>query len=447
MIKIKDIFKGDDRTNKYKKNIVLLIMYQVLGMAVNLMLVPITLNYLGLDEFGIWVTLTTIIGWFSVFDIGLGHGLRNKYAESKAKNNVDDMKKYVSTAIFTMVAISLFIFLFFLLVSIFIDWSIVLNAPSSFAHVLEVLAISIAAMFCIRLVVSIINSLFTADQEPSVPALIAFIGQVLSLITVYLITLYTKPSILYIGLALTASQLFPLIFAFIYSFSTRYHIIYPSLKFFSKLHVRSIFSLGIRFFLIQITTLILFQSNNIVIAHVCGLKEVSEFNVAYKYLSMLSIFFAAFLSPLWSASTDAYVKGETDWIINSIKKLERIWGLVIFGGILMVVLSPLVYNFWLKNAILPNFTLLTLLLGYFLFFARSNMFRSFMNGIGKIKLQFYVTVVEAIIHIPITIILGKYWGIIGIVMSMAFWQIVNSIWDQIQFRRIMNKTARGIWDQ
>jgi O-antigen/teichoic acid export membrane protein len=447
MSKITTFFKGSDRTAKYKKNIILLIVSQILGVLISLLLVPITLNYLGAKEYGVWITLTTLIVWFTFFDIGLGHGLRNKYAEAKAQNNETDVKKYVSTAFFVLILISVLIFIVFALLSGFINWATVLNAPTTLAPNLKILSFVVVGTFCIRFVVSIISTLLTADQDPSIPSLIGLSGHCLSLIVVFLITKFTESSLLYIGIALSVSQIFPLVIAFIYLFSTRYKPILPSLKFFSKHHIRSIFSLGIRFFLIQITALILFQSNNIIIAHVCSLEDVTLFNIAYKYIYIISMAFSTFVNPLWSAVTEAYIKEDTHWINNIIKRLNQLLLLLMIVGILMVVFSPIVYKLWLNDTIKSDFTLLSLLLMYFIFYSRSFLYRSFMNGVGKISLQFNVTVIQSLLHVPLAILLGKYFGLNGVVGVMILWSFINAIWEPIQFKRIINKTAKGIWNR
>ena len=56
-------------------------------MAIGLVLVPLTINYLNPTKYGIWITLSSVIGWFSFFDIGLGNGLRNRFAEAIANND------------------------------------------------------------------------------------------------------------------------------------------------------------------------------------------------------------------------------------------------------------------------------------------------------------------------------------------------------------------------
>ena len=43
-----------------------------------------------------------------------------------------------------------------------------------------------------------------------------------------------------------------------------------------------------------------------------------------------------------------------------------------------------------------------------------------MNGVGKIKLQFLVTFVQSLLHIPFAIFLGRIYGIYGIVFVMFF---------------------------
>lgn len=434
-----------NRTSKFKKNALLLLFCQVVSIGLSFILVPLTLKYLGVAEYGIWITLVGVIEWFNFFDIGLGHGLRNKYAEAKATNNLEDVKKYVSTTFFMMVIISVIIFLLFLFSSIFIEWYQVLNAPKQLEVVLQTLTIYLVGMFCIRFIINIISVLLTADQNPAIPAIILLSGNALSLLSVYVLTLRGETSLFTMGICLYISQILPLIIAFIYFFSTKYKTIFPSLRSFSKPHISQVLSLGIKFFLIQITALLLLQSNNIIIAHVCGLAEVTDFNIAFKYVNILFTVFMTLLTPLWSASTEAYARNDIDWIKKSYQKLNTIWMLLIVAGIIMVTISPIFYNLWLKNKILPNIPLLSLLLLNVLFLMRSTLYRSFMNGVGKIRMQFVITLIQSIIHIPLAIILGKQFGVLGVVFTMMIWNLLNSIWEPIQFKRIISNTAKGIW--
>ena len=77
--------KGHERSIKAKKNILASFIIKGLSIAISLVLVPLTINYINPSRYGIWLTISSIVAWFSFFDIGLTQGLRNKFAEAKAK--------------------------------------------------------------------------------------------------------------------------------------------------------------------------------------------------------------------------------------------------------------------------------------------------------------------------------------------------------------------------
>ena len=77
--------KGHERSIRTKKNILASFLIKGSNVIINLMLIPLTINYVNTTRYGIWVTLVSIVGWFSFFDIGFGNGLRNKFAEAIAK--------------------------------------------------------------------------------------------------------------------------------------------------------------------------------------------------------------------------------------------------------------------------------------------------------------------------------------------------------------------------
>jgi len=123
------------------------------------------------------------------------------------------------------------------------------------------------------------------------------------------------------------------------------------------------------------------------------------------------------------------------------------WWLLVASGIIMIAASPLVYKLWLDDVIKPDYILLILLLLYVASITRTSMFRYFMNGVGKIKLQFYVTTIQAILHIPLAYFLGKIIGVYGILIVMIFWNVTNLVWEPLQFKKIISNKARGIWNK
>jgi Na+-driven multidrug efflux pump len=77
----------------------------------------------------------------------------------------------------------------------------------------------------------------------------------------------------------------------------------------------------------------------------------------------------------------------------------------------------------------------------------NNIYASFINGSGKIRLQLYSSIAVGIVNIPLSIVLAKYCGlgITGVVFASCACLIVSSFWAPLQYSKIVNKTATGIW--
>ena len=81
--------QGNKRTLRAKRNITVSFISKAISIMISFIIVPLTLGYVGRVEYGIWMTISSIIAWFSFFDIGLGNGLRNKLAEALAKEDTE----------------------------------------------------------------------------------------------------------------------------------------------------------------------------------------------------------------------------------------------------------------------------------------------------------------------------------------------------------------------
>src|ERR1035437_3613086 len=129
LTEIREFFtKGHERSVKAKKNILGAFIVKGGSILINLLLVPLTLNYLNPVKYGIWITLTSLVGWFGFFDIGLGNGLRNRFAEAIAIGNHKLAKTYVSTTYAILIIIITIVLVFFYIINFFLDWGVILNA-------------------------------------------------------------------------------------------------------------------------------------------------------------------------------------------------------------------------------------------------------------------------------------------------------------------------------
>ncbi len=452
--KLKNIFgsffKGHERTVKAKKNIVLSVFIKGLSMIVGFLLIRVTLDYLDKTTYGIWLTLTSFLTWFTFFEVGLGNGLKNKLAEALAVKDYALGKAYVSTtyAILTIIVGS--VALLFFIGNSFIDWSAVINTEKELAGELTYLSFIVFGFFFLRFIIQLISIVLTADQRPAIANIFGPIGNLIVLILIYILTKTTEGSLIYLGWVLSVVPVIVLIIATIYFFNNDYKKIAPSIKYVKMEYAKDLLSLGIKFFAIQIAGLVIYQSSTIIIAQYFGPAEVTTYNIAYKYFSILLMAFTIIVSPFWSAYTEAWVKNDIQWIKNTVKKLLMIWGALSIGGVIMLIIADPFYDLWLNDdEIIIPFNLSLVLLIYFITYTFGGIFNMFINGVGKIKLQLILSAISAVIFIVVAIILIEVFhlGIVSLVLASIIANIEGFIIAPIQYNKIINGRAHGIWNK
>lgn len=437
------------RTKNITKHITISFIYKGGSIVSSFLLVPLTIKFLDTENYGVWLTLSSFIAWFSFFDIGLGNGLRNKFAEAKAKGDLTLAKAYVSSAYFTIGSVCLFLILVFFGLNFFIDWTRVFNTKSTLYHELAILMPIVFSFFCLQLVVKLITTIYTADQHHSMQGKINFYSSALSLLSIWLLTQYAKSSLLVFGAIFSVLPVLMLVGLNFFAFSNRYKEYSPSFNLWKNIYLKDIFGLGLKFFILQMSAMILFSTDNIIITQIFGPKEVVPYNIAFKYINISNMIFSMILTPYWSTITEAYTKGDYDWIKTSMKNLFKISMVLIFVIILMVVVSPLIYRIWIgKDVIIP--LSLTIYMGIFfslsIFYLPYNFF---INGVGKVKLQMYFIVIAAIVNIPLSIFLAKNLGlgVGGVILGTTLCSLPHLLFCPIQYYKIINKRAYGIWNK
>jgi O-antigen/teichoic acid export membrane protein len=84
-----------DRTRNYFNQVTGSIVYKFFSVIASFFAIPLMIASLGLEKFGIWSTLLTILNWFIFFDLGLGNGLRNRVAERLSLGDSLEAKHYI----------------------------------------------------------------------------------------------------------------------------------------------------------------------------------------------------------------------------------------------------------------------------------------------------------------------------------------------------------------
>lgn len=442
---IGNLFGHDKRTSLIRKNIIGSFIIKGWSGLVQLLLVPATLFCLGNYENGIWMTISSILVWIDSLDIGLGNGMRNQLAKQIANDDWEGARTSVSSTFGMLVILIIPIAILLMVLVNVIDLYSVLNVDKTIVNNLTKVFMMSIALICSTFIFKFIGNVYMGLQLPAVNNALVTTGQTLVLVLVFAMKMANIHSLMLVAVAYTLSPLIVYLIAYPITFGKLYPKLRPSLKFFNWEAVRMLLSTGIKFFVLQIAGVILFASSNILISNFFNPSLVTPYQIAYRYFSLMIIFFTIIVTPFWSATTDAYTRGDIGWIRNSMRKIHRIMLLV--GAILaiMVAVSRPVYHLWVGSGVdIP--LEMSLLMAIYIFVILYSMSYSFLlNGIGVLTMQLIFTIGAAILYIPAAYLFSNLIGINGMIIALTLVNIPGLVVNCIQFNKVIDGTAKGIW--
>ena len=430
------------------KNTKLLFVYRILNMGISFLFVPLLIGYLDSKIYGVWLTILSITSWIGLFDIGIGNGLRNRLAENLSTGDIDAAKKHISTAFALLGTISIAAFILISLSTPFLAWHKVFNIGQDTEQHLAIVVVAMVFSFIVNFLFTITNSIAYARQESSFAALKQLMFNVALLAGTGLIVMGPRPgSLLKLSLVYTASMVLVTI-ASTYMLFRRHCDLIPAFSDISIRGSRDMMILGGRFFIIQITSLIIFSTNNIIIAQVAGPQEVTKYNITYNVLAVVLFLHSIIITPLWSGFTEAYANGNLSWIKNKLKQLNRVSLLLLLVILFIVAMFKIILKLWLDDISLYDFPLLTVIACYVWLIIFIGNYSYFLNGCGKISLSLLISIGIAIINIPLAITLATYFklGVVGVVLANIICMLPGVVLGPLQVYFILNKKATGIWN-
>lgn len=397
-----------DRTQKAIVNIVKMLLLRGGNIIIGLLLVPMTINYVDAETYGLWLTISSMVAWVSFFDIGINNGLKNKLTESIAQGDLARGKAYVSTTYALLSLIFLPLMAVLLVAVPLVDWQSLLNVSNVSMQTLICAIAIVVAYFCINFIFSTINIILLADQRPADESLRVFLQQLLTLCVIFAMTKLIPGSLVNLCIALCLCPLAMVIVFNFTLFAGRYRDIAPSIKAIDFSLLPDLLKLGVQFFIIQIAGIIQYQMINFLIMRHFGATEVTAYNIAYKYFNVVYMIWGILTVPIWAAVTDAITKGDYDWISSTVKKYMKVLTLFSLGSILMLFLSPYAYHLWVGDSVSVSFSLSLWVMLYNLSFMFGSVFVAVLNGASILKVQTIASILSPIVFLGCSMLLLHY---------------------------------------
>jgi O-antigen/teichoic acid export membrane protein len=435
---------SENRSKNYIKQLKGSFVFKGLAIFASFLSIPLMIKYLGVEHYGVWSTLLSIVSWVVLFDIGIGNGLRNKISESLAQDNKQEAHNYISTAYTIIGAISVMLIFIFLLASEYIPWQKVFNITSISNQELQSVVNITAIFLFLNFWLNLINQVFNGFQKTSLVVFNQFLSNIFSLLAVFILYTFYESSLIklafFYGISLLASSL---ILSFWFYKNNRDFI--PKIKSFGLNYTKSITSLGFKFFIIQIAVIVIFTTDKILITQLFGPEYVASYDVVFKLFSVITIVHSILMTPLWSAYSDAYHRGDIEWIKNSLFRQLQFFILIILGTIVLTFIAKYIITLWIGKNFIVDDNLIYAMAIFVIVSTWNNIFAYIINATNELNIQIITSLIAMFTNIPLSFILVKYYnlGVEGIIYGTICSLLLFAVLGSMQtFRLISDKVKK-----
>lgn len=441
--------KSDDAgTERYRKAFLtsaMNIASQFLQLATGLISVPLALDYVGSERFGIWMALSTALTFITFSDFGIGIGVQDRMARLLGAQQQDQARKVFLSSLVFVFGIFVVLMLGNGIVTPGLNISGLLSLKSSEA-MNEIIPTTQMVVFVLGLglLAGLVQRAFNALQEGFWVAMIQMLFRVLSLAMLFMVVELEMglPALVFVvgGMASTGLLLIglPLLmyrhkWLIPNSISMPELFDFPSLK--NVLRVGS-FGLGA-----SIAIYFVNNSPMILMSVKYGAESVAGYAVLLKLVSIPTLLLTYMLLPLWPAITEAKVNNDKIWIKKAYKRCALLaFGLAVVSAAVFIPFGRSIIELWTGNeAVIPSSRLVLASVVFMIIGYWNTLTSVMLNGFSRYKGQSTYGIVLAVFFALMAALVPQSQEKDVIIWVVGAGYLIRCIMMQIEVTRCLNK--------
>ena len=393
---------------------------KVVSVGTALISVPLTLHYLGVERFGVWMTISSLIAMLAFADFGIANGVLSAVAEAHGRNDRAALQRIVSSGFFMLTAIAAGLLVLFAVAYAHVSWHAVFNVQSELARAEAGPALAVfVACFACAIPLAVVQRVQMGLQQGFLASLWQCIGSLCALGGV-LLAIRLQGGLPWLVLALGGAPLLAGLLNSLHFYLRSRPDLRPRLALFGAADAKRLARSGALFFVLQVTVAVAYTSDSIVIAQLLGASAVAEYAVPEKLFGLITLAMSMVLAPLWPAYGEAIARRDSIWVQRTLKRsLFMAVGLSMLAALGLLLLAPELLRLWIGTAIEPPIALLIALAVWKVIEAGGNALAMFLNGAHVVGLQVAVALATAVAALGLKVLLIPHWGISGAVWATA----------------------------
>ena len=416
------------------------------ALVIQLLLLPAYMAFFQSEQvLGLWYTLVALLNWLTLFDLGLGHSLRNKLPPLLEGGDRQGVRICISTTYLAVGALSAALLAVSLPLAGRISWDRVFDIPlpeDLLKRSVRTLLVGMGASLLLRNITAIAYA-----QGHS--ALVG--GLQLGTSLLMLLALWALPhrsdgeNLLALCRANALALNLPAVVYTAVVFGKSLRDCLPSVKWFRRDRLRGILGEGVTLLWLNVVFLAVSSANELLITFLSGAEYVVEYQVYHKIFNTAGLAVSLALTPVWSAVTRAGVRGDYAWI----RKIYRLFlvgtGLCFLGELAILPFLGRIVKLWLGEGAMgvrTEYGFLFCLLSSL--FVLHNVNTSVSNGLSWYRLQGIWMTLAAAVFFPLAWLLTRWIGSwIGIILANVISVLPYEILAPVVNLRKLKKESGG----
>lgn len=431
------------RSDERYRRIVLSVLASVVGRGLNtvaaLVSIPIVIAYLGKERYGLWATITALTPWVALADLGIVGALVNPLAQANGRDDHDQARRHLATALATLAAAALGVAVLFVAALPFLPWQALLGAAGSVPEDTVRSAAAVAFLLALAaLPLGAVSQAFVAYQKAYLATAIATGGALLSL-TLLLAGVASSASLPVLIAAANLGALLAAAIGLGYLLLRSMPWLRPHRSDIAVSSLRRILASSVPLYLFQIGSLLVNQSQQLIIARRVGLATVAEYDLVFKVYVLVAGLITLSTSAFAPSFREAYERGEAAWMRRGFWHLVRIrLAAAIAAAVAMVFAGNAVFRVWLRRADFQYDARVWVAVAVLVVAAIwTSSFLELMTVLDRIWAQVGLVLVQGGLTVVLTWTLTPSLGVFGALLAITIPAVALTGW-------ILPWTARGL---
>lgn len=408
-----------------------------------LILYPFFLEQFGQEKYGVWLLISSIVGYFTLLQLGVPAATVRFVTRTIAEDDHEGFRNYANSSLlfFLMIGGICLIMTPVLLFSLTHFYQI----PENFIQMAK-LALAFAVVeVLVRFLFQVFESIIHAHQKFLILSVIKNLATIFRLIaTILFINSDSGLQVIAYILVLSALLQGVLTVFVVKKLAPDYR---PSLTKKSFSLLKTIFSYSVLVLLLQVASRLSFRTDAIVIGKFVSISDIVVFGIASSLLIYLMDFVVAISRVLMPKFTHMSVEGTesrqafSEYYLHGSRYIAYV--LAGISAIAAVFAEPF-FRLWVGEEFSVESARVTavLLIGYAVFLVQRGIAFPYFMAVDKLKIPVVIFFVAALVNIGLSIYLATTMGLVGVAWGTTVPNIVAAIAFAI-YALILTDTSWG----